>query len=454
MPALPVIAIFDVGKTNKKLLLFDKQYQVVHEQTAHFNESADEDGFPCEDLENLDDFIHNALRLIFENNEVAVKAINIAAYGASFVNIDASGTPVTPLYNYLKPYPEALQHQLYKNWGGAETFAVATASPILGSLNSGLQLYRIKQEQPERFEKIKWSLHLPQYISYRITGHCWSDITSIGCHTALWDFEKAGYHDWVKRENILPKLAPLHPTSKAIAVKIFNQDCAVGVGVHDSSAALIPYRVQFEEPFVLLSTGTWCISLNPFNNAPLTADELQQDCLCYLDYRGRPVKAARLFLGPQYDAGVVRLCAHFHQRHDHYSGVQFDAAIVTKLHQKAAWRFEKVDFADCDLTLFESDAEAYHALLLQLIRQQYYSVKRVLSEATKQIFVDGGFSKNGVYMNLLAACFPQQKVYAASMAQGTALGAAAAINDSWNENEMPSHIVQLKPYQSKLDLVL
>ena len=31
MPKLPVAAIFDVGKTNKKLLLFNEQYEVVHE---------------------------------------------------------------------------------------------------------------------------------------------------------------------------------------------------------------------------------------------------------------------------------------------------------------------------------------------------------------------------------------------------------------------------------------
>ena len=38
---------------------------------------------------------------------------------------------------------------------------------------------------------------------------------------------------------------------------------AVGAGLHDSSAALIPYLSAFREPFILLSPGTWCISLNP-----------------------------------------------------------------------------------------------------------------------------------------------------------------------------------------------
>ena len=45
----------------------------------------------------------------------------------------------------------------------AMVFARKTASPLLGSLNSGLQLYRLKKEQPEVFQKIHHALHLPQY---------------------------------------------------------------------------------------------------------------------------------------------------------------------------------------------------------------------------------------------------------------------------------------------------
>src|ERR1700710_413400 len=108
MPALPVIAIFDVGKTNKKLFLFDENYHIVFERTARFIESADEDGFPCENLESLRLSVFDSLREIFRLKEFQVKAINFSAYGASFVLAGQDGEPVCPLYNYLKPYPEEL----------------------------------------------------------------------------------------------------------------------------------------------------------------------------------------------------------------------------------------------------------------------------------------------------------------------------------------------------------
>ena len=47
----------------------------------------------------------------------------------------------------------------------------------------------------------------------------------------------------------------------------------------------------------------------------------------------------------------------------------------------------------------------------------------------EQIFVDGGFSKNDIYMRLLARSFPHLKVFRAEVSEATALGAALALSD-------------------------
>ena len=64
-----------------------------------------------------------------------------------------------------------------------------------------------------------------------------------------------------------------------------------------------------------------------------------------------------------------------------------------------------------------------------------------------RIFVDGGFSNNSIYMHLLASVFPQLEVYAASVAQATAMGAALAIHQHWNTQIVPSDMVKLKYYK-------
>src|ERR1700759_5382391 len=144
MNPLPVIAIFDIGKTNKKLFLFDESYRIVFERSAQFAETLDEDGFPCENLERLKLFVFDSLKEIFSLQKFEIVAVNFSAYGASLVHLDKNGKPLTYLYNYLKPYTAYLAERFYSVYGNQETFSIQTSSPALGSLNSGLQLYRMK----------------------------------------------------------------------------------------------------------------------------------------------------------------------------------------------------------------------------------------------------------------------------------------------------------------------
>jgi rhamnulokinase len=447
---IPVIAIFDIGKTNKKLFLFDEDYKIVFERSARFIETKDEDGDTCENLESLRLSVFDSLHEVLRNKQFDIKAINFSTYGASLVYVDENGRPLAPLYNYLKEYSEPLKTQFYDTYGGEESVAVSTASPVLGSLNSGMQLYRIKYEKPELFEKIKYALHLPQYMSSIITGKMYSDITSIGCHTNFWDFGKQDYHDWVYKEGLADKLAPIFPGDQVMQSTFPSENYMTGVGLHDSSAALIPYIESFKEPFILLSTGTWCISLNPFNNQPLTKEELDKDCLCYLSFQAKPIKASRLFTGFEHEQEVKRIANHFGTTVGKYKTTKLSVPIIAKYLPKGELNtyFETLaddhyNFAKENLSDFKDDIEAYHFLIFTLVFKQYKATQLVLKNTTvKRIFVDGGFSKNLIFMNLLAMVFPEIEVYAASM------GAAVAIHKHWNTKPLPTDMIALKLFVS------
>ncbi|HEV9038353.1 MAG TPA: FGGY family carbohydrate kinase [Puia sp.] len=421
-----VIAIFDVGKTNKKLFLFDEQYRIVWERSEVCPQTTDEDGDACEDVVLLTDWVKRSLAEVAALPGLQIKAVNFSAYGASLVHIGFDGTPAAPLYNYLKPYPEDLKKSFYDTYGGEVTFSMLTASPVLGSLNSGMQLYRIKKQRPDLFDSIKVSLHLPQYLSWLVTGMACSDITSIGCHTNLWNFAQQHYHEWVYREGVIDKLAPIMPSTGVLSL--------AGVGLHDSSAALIPYLQTFREPFVLISTGTWCITLNPFNDSPLTVAELQKDCLCYMSYQGRPVKASRLFAGYEHEQRVKELAARFHKDPAYAETVRYDADCVDAIRRGRR-----------DDDNFE---QAYHLLMTDIMTQQVQSTQLVLHDTgVRRIFVDGGFGRNQVYMHMLADAFPDTEVFAASIPQATAMGAALAIHEHWNSHFPPADIIELKYYR-------
>ena len=442
MQALPVIAIFDIGRTNKKRLLFNNRYQLLEEENVQLPETTDEDGFPAEDLALLSRWVTESFTNILRRKDIQVKAVNISAYGASLVHLNNALVPVTPLYNYLKPFPAELQKKFNLDYDADGLLAKQTASPDLGHLNSGMQLYWLKKQQPSVFEQIRFSLHLPQYISFLISGFCASDLTSIGCHTRLWDFEKQDYHEWVKKEGLPVKLAAIQ-SGDFISIRK-SDGIPVGIGLHDSSAALIPYLSAFQEPFILLSTGTWSISLNPYNHSPLTEGELKQDCLCYLSFQGKPVKASRLFAGYHHEVFIKKLAVHFQCAEDHYLSVSPDQQIIEKWWLAKDEELNALFSGSGYLNTYE---ESYHAGMICLLRQQKKSTELVLGTGSvKKIFVDGGFSKNPLFMKLLARSFPQMELFAASLAQASALGAALSIHHQWNEEALPGYLPELKSY--------
>ena len=420
-----IFVIFDIGKTNKKRFLFNEDQQLVDELQEILPETIDEDGFPCESIETLRQWVLKGWNEILQNPEFQILGVNFSAYGASFVHLGEDGNPILPLYNYLKPYPKEIEERFY-GFTGKEpnVLAVETASPKLGMLNSGLQLFWLKETHQEIFRKIKVSLHLPQYLAYLVSGKEVSDYTSVGCHTALWDFSSYKYHEWVAQSGIDHKLAPLQKSPVAGWIG----SIPVGAGLHDSSAALIPYLQEAAAPFLLLSTGTWCIVLNPFSTRVLTSDLLSRDCLCYLSAEGKPVLASRIFLGKEHDYQVARIREHFKFEGDLIPPGRLPESfskkeiIFTPACMAGTGPFPEQLPSDWDLSIFSDAAEAYFHLLLGLVDLLKISIGLVY-EGEKVMYVDGGFARNSWFMEILSEACPQFDIQTREIHQATALGA-------------------------------
>lgn len=450
---MKVTAIFDIGKTNKKFFLFDKNFKEVYKTYAQFPEIGDEDGFPCDDLQAISQWISQTLEVIFRQEKYTIEAINFSTYGASFVHVDKAGKALTPLYNYLKPYPEKLLKSFYDKYGAVSTLARETASPQLGMLNSGMQLYWLKHTQPEIFEQVRWSLHLPQYLSFLITGLAVSDFTSIGCHTNLWDFNKNDYHQWVYEEAIDQKLAPALSTSTSINTQLFGKKVKVGIGIHDSSAALLPYLKADKKPFLLISTGTWSIALNPFNQEALKDRELEQDCLNFLRIDGIPTKAARLFLGNEYSLQLKTLQQHFKVASDAHQKVCFNPEIYDQLIKKKQrfFHFESISLErnqpeNTQLNALPDFEMAYHQLMIELVKLQIEAAERAIGKTSiNKLYIDGGFAQNELYIQLLSKHFTELKIRTTYSPLGSALGAAVVIaNEDIKKNFLKKHYAMKK----------
>ncbi|MGB5820304.1 MAG: FGGY family carbohydrate kinase [Saonia sp.] len=431
-----VTAVFDIGKTNKKFFLFDSDYQEVYREYTHFDTIADEDGYPTEDLDALQRWLKEVFDRMLNADEFNVTAINFSTYGASFVHLDENGEVLTPLYNYTKPLDQEITDSFFRKYGPETNFAVATGSSNAGMLNSGMQLYWLQQKKPEVFEKITYSLHFPQYISYVFTGIPLSEYTSIGSHTALWDYEKKDYHSWVYKENMHKILAPIVSTETSINMNYNGRRIKIGVGIHDSSAALLPYVRSIKKKFILVSTGTWSIAFNPFTERLLSKEDIEKDCINYMRINGKPVKSSRLFLGNEYNLQIQFLSQHFGVPLDYHKKVKFHYDTYFEIMKDFEYVFRWISISDEDMPretkiTYKAFEHAYHHLMIELVLLQVKSIKTATGNDTiERLYVDGGFSDNDVYLKLLSHYLRNMKLRTTDSSLGSALGAAIAISDS------------------------
>jgi len=441
-----VIAIFDIGKTNKKLLIFNYDLSLVSEEERQFPQVRDDDVFECDNIELIEKWVGESIMELIHSDKYEVTAVNFATYGATLVYLDEQGKRITPVYNYLKPVDEKIPERLYRRYGGQDEFCRRTASPALGMLNSGIQMLWLKCTKPEVFSRVRYILHFPQYISNLVTGKIASEHTSIGCHTALWDFDNMNYHPWVRKEGLnLPDPVPVETLFR---VNIEGKEIKAGVGIHDSSASLAPYFTGNRGKFLLISTGTWCINMNPFNAEKLTTEQLDKDCLCYMSIERQPVKSSRLFIGHMHETAVKKLNLHFKTPDDYYKCIDPDKKTIDLLKKK--YGDKKLFFRHgpglrelierLDLFEFKSFKEAYHQLMIELSILTADAINLVLpsDDETENIYITGGFSNNRLFLKLLAGAFPLKKVYTSEISNSTAVGAALVILRSISPGKEPS----------------
>lgn len=427
-----VIAVFDIGKTNKKIFLFDKDFNVVYTNSIRFEEIDDDDNYPCDDIEAIEDWIKNEVKTIQENSEFSIKAINFSTHGATLVYLDEDGKRITPLYNYLKPLDIDFK-PLYEANGGVKEFSRKTASPAYGMLNSGLQMYWLKHSKPHYWSKVKTILHYPQYLSYLFSNTITADFTSVGAHTAIWDFDNMEYHNWLNKEGIT--LPEPKPGKNATLATVNGQEVAIGKGLHDSSSSIIPLledNKDSDSEFVLLSTGTWIICMNPFSKETLTADQLKNDCLCFMTPDKKQIKSSMQFLGRVHEVNAIELSNYFNLDKSHFLELTLNKELCSDIMSASKSTFFPNKIADdfkgnlTQLDSFESYEHAYYQLVFEITQRVHQGVNRILdaNNNLKNVYISGGFNRNDIFVEFLHQMMPEQNIQFPKGKNASALGAA------------------------------
>ena len=296
-----IVAVIDIGKTNAKVALVDLATlsEIALRRVA--NAPVRQAPYPHHDVEALWTFILDSLADL--NRERRIDAISITTHGATGALVDAAGELVLPVLDYEFDGPE----QLAADYDAVRPPFAETGTPRLPiGLNLGAQFFWQQKRFPAEFARAAVMLMYPQYWALRLTGVVANEVTSLGCHTDLWDPWTSDYSSLVDRMGWRRLMAPARPAKDrlgpilpAIAQRTgLDPQTPVFCGLHDSNASLLPHLLSDAPPFSVVSTGTWVVSM-AVGGRKVELDAAR-DTLVNVNALGDPVPSARFMGGREF----------------------------------------------------------------------------------------------------------------------------------------------------------
>jgi sugar (pentulose or hexulose) kinase len=445
---MDAVAILDVGKSNAKVTLVAGG-RVVEERRQH-NEPYPAPPYLRLANDRIWDWVLDQLSDLAR--QANITDIVPVAHGASIAVVDDVGL-VLPMLDYQQEISEfdAEYEKL------ARDFA-ATASPRLPcGHNTGRQLLWLQRKFPDAFARARAIVGYAQYWSFLLSGVAASELTALGCHTDLWRPRAADFSQAVDAAGWRRLMPPLRgaadvlgPIKPEIAARTgLSPHCRVRCGIHDSNATFLRWRLRLEEPFAVISTGTWIIVLAAGGTLP-TGGELF-DCLGNVDALGNLVASARSMGGREHEiikgdaaeetASPARRLAEF------VANPCFALPAFTDQGGPfAGTRGRFVDAGGNDAIPWRRAtlAALYSALMTDLMLD--------LVSARGPILLEGPFAANATYVASLAALRPASEVRPSLDALGTSLGAAMLVDPDMKV-EMPRPVnppdLDLGPHRAR-----
>ena len=420
------IAVIDIGKTNAKLALVDPETLGEIEVVTRPNRVLPGPPWPHFDVDGHWAFLLDALSRFHAAHRI--NAISVTTHGASVALIGENGRLAAPILDYEHSGPD----EVADDYDAIRPPFEETGSPRLaGGLNVGAQLFWQFRTQPGLKDRVRHVVTYPQYWGYRLTGKAATDVTSLGCHTDLWNPHDRTPSSLVGRLGIADALAPTRKPAEVLGTVLpgiaertgLPPDTMVYCGIHDSNASLLPHLLGRTAPFSVVSTGTWVIAM-AIGGRPVTLDPAR-DTLVNVNAFGDPVPSARFMGGREYDLLIQGACPE--PSDDDISSVLGDgiALLPAVVPDTGPFRGMEASWIGAEPAPGTGRRVAGIGFYLALV------TARCLDLAGHQgpVHVEGPFAKNGCYLRMLASA-TQEQVFATSSVTGTSQGAALLGRDA------------------------
>jgi sugar (pentulose or hexulose) kinase len=417
------IAVIDVGKTNVKLALVRAMDMEEVAVLTRSNQVINAAPYPHFDVKGHWTFFLDGLREF--NNLCGVDAISITTHGACAVLLDQFGNLATPVLDYEHKAPDdyARAYDAIR-----PDFSVTGSPKLKGGLNIGAQLFWLFSQDPNLRDKVTHIVTYPQYWGYLLTKELACDVTSLGCHTDLWNPHEGIFSTLVDKLKIKDKIAPLRHCDAVLGTVLESITEATGLtaatpvylGIHDSNASLLPHILARVEPFSVVSTGTWVIAM-AMGGKDVKLDP-DKDTLMNVNALGKSVKSARFMGGREFE--IVLGGAHIPVKPRHIIKVLEQKIMLFPSLQADTGPFQgrSATWHGCEPNLGSGERATAASFYLALVTAHCLS----LIGHQGEIIVEGPFSLDLAYLQMLSAA-TNAPVIASKSSTGTSTGAALLV---------------------------
>ena len=443
------VLVFDIGKTHVKVtVLSDTGAELYQNRTS--NKVKQTDLYDSYDVDGIWEWLLNELTTLAPRYDI--RSISIATHGAAAALVNAQTEELLlPIMDYeYENYPENLP-----DYTSLRPSFEETGSPEFPhGLNLGRQLNWQIQLLSDDDKETAILLMYPQYWAWRLTGKLATEVTSLGCHTDLWNINTNAPSSLLKTfglDHALPPLKdawePIGTVKDDIAKQVgMSSSCDVYPGVHDSNAGYLPILklAKTDRPTVV-STGTWSVMMDAQSDCATLNSHC--DMLVNIDAEGSPLATARYMGGREFGLICERLNTDIATT---FTDEDIEAIISANTYVLPSFCMGTGPYpnmtgrviSDKETVNINGKAAAtiYSALMVNNI------LKRLNPSSKQDILIEGSFAANSVLCALLATLNPNRKVRIQHGGNGVTEG--CFLLTQWNTPKKSSANPEVPPYPS------
>jgi len=453
------IVVFDMGKTLAKLSLWRHDGTLIQRHTRNNSQIQSAD-YLALDIEGITDWLAKTLAKFAAMSEFSIEAFIPVAHGAAAAIIQDGELACAPL-DYEQAIPDSVREEYTHLRDRFET----TGSPLLPyGLNIGLQLFWLERLYPHIKAENTSIVPLAQYWSWLLCGVTAAEVTSLGCHSDLWQPLENKPSQLAENMKWAAKIPPIRKAGDLLGSLTTEWQKKTGLsskikiycGLHDSNAALYGSRgfsEFYQQDYTVLSTGTWFVAMRSLqgklSRLPTHLNE-QRDCLVNIDVEGKPVPSARFMGGRELEIITENTEREFNF---HYSNAEhlgpLEQLIEKMVMVSPTFSPGSGPFPNTVGKWHNKPNEIeHHHMVAHLYLAMVTNELLSLIGTKNKLLIEGRFSSSEIFTRSIATLRPDLKILTTPLDSDVSLGALRLIEKDF----LPSgKFVQTKPLTINLD---